>query len=538
MCDPDTAWGAGKDGKLDAITTSEQLRKALALSGRIADPQDLEEILQRHGPRGINKEHFLALFPTIPVLTKPTFTSAVKDLVVLADSGSSISIAELREILSTGQNRLTAAEINDILALQPHQETFNLEDFWEEYEDTLQRCAMVRTSEVSRLTASSYTSQKMQEAGAAFKKLSRKVKFHAFTRGCLLYENSNHISGHQFELELAADTVLTVFIQPVSLPVMTADIDPADNDLDLDVFLLRDADDVAQHRRLTAFTNVVDRQRRFSFQQRLTKGRYTLVPFTSGAWFNRPNIVTEKGRTRSSKRLIRQDKSTLELSAEYNNALEAVFEMADLDGDGRLNRREFEIFANRTTGDVVQDDDWKVVTASFQAENGQLSRDGFLQLHKMEASDESENNVHDLWITLAMGFNTELFLDKAVVYQLFIGSSHCQPIVTPTDIRSVTTVAEKCIIRAAMERGHPEVLEADIVLHKISNGSRFSLVLENTGFQEQIVECELKEAENCIASKEFPVLVHLSSKKAAVMAHFVPRDSKLPWKINTTELVK
>ena len=49
-------------------------------------------------------------------------------------------------------------------------------------------------------------------------------------------------------------------IQAVSLPTMTADVDPAENDLDMDVFLLREIDRSSQQRRLTAFSSSVDRQ--------------------------------------------------------------------------------------------------------------------------------------------------------------------------------------------------------------------------------------------------------------------------------------
>ena len=50
----------------------------------------------------------------------------------------------------------------------------------------------------------------------------------------------------------------------------------------------------------------------------------------------------------------------------YRTALETLFELADLNGDGSLNRREFEIFASRSSGDLVQDDDWNVVTGAWR----------------------------------------------------------------------------------------------------------------------------------------------------------------------------
>lgn len=43
-----------------------------------------------------------------------------------------------------------------------------------------------------------------------------------------------------------------------------------------------------------------------------------------------------------------------------------------------------------------------------------------------------------------------------------------------------TAIAEKAIIRTALEYGHREELEEGIVLHKITNGLRTSLIVENT----------------------------------------------------------
>jgi hypothetical protein len=35
----------------------------------------------------------------------------------------------------------------------------------------------------------------------------------------------------------------------------------------------------------------------------------------------------------------------------------------------------------------LQDDEWKVVKDNFSMENGELTLEGFLQLHQMEADD-------------------------------------------------------------------------------------------------------------------------------------------------------
>ena len=46
----------------------------------------------------------------------------------------------------------------------------------------------------------------------------------------------------------------------------------------------------------------------------------------------------------------------------YNRkALEEIFDMADLDGNGLLSREEFNWYNLRTSGEDIADDEWQVV---------------------------------------------------------------------------------------------------------------------------------------------------------------------------------
>jgi len=57
--------------------------------------------------------------------------------------------------------------------------------------------------------------------------------------------------------------------------------------------------------------------------------------------------------------------------------------------------------------------EWKLVKLLFadrvELSDGQITRQGFVQLNQMEAEDNDE----DLWVTLsAMGYNNELVMDE------------------------------------------------------------------------------------------------------------------------------
>ena len=61
----------------------------------------------------------------------------------------------------------------------------------------------------------------------------------------------------------------------------------------------------------------------------------------------------------------------------------ALYKQVDLDGNGTLSRTEFNLFNWRTSGEEVQDDEWQVVKDNFSMKNGELTMEGFLQLHQV-----------------------------------------------------------------------------------------------------------------------------------------------------------
>ena len=70
------------------------------------------------------------------------------------------------------------------------------------------------------------------------------------------------------------------------------------------------------------------------------------------------------------------------LTPQFEAVLTNIYEQVDLDGNGTLSRTEFNLFNWRTSGEEVQDDEWQVVKENFGMKNGELTLEGFLQLHQ------------------------------------------------------------------------------------------------------------------------------------------------------------
>ncbi|GAU95690.1 hypothetical protein RvY_07270-1 [Ramazzottius varieornatus] len=261
---------------------------------------------------------------------------------------------------------------------------------------------------------------------------------------------------------------------------------PSLHDIDLDLFLLRHVDG-KRHKRLTAFTHMVTPKKQSYFRQRVPAGIYSLITYTSSAWFDSkaPQNGYDK-KAFSREKLAKnssafKDPNLVELSDQYEEALSDIFEMIDLNGDGVVDREEFGIFALRTTGEELKDADWHVVTTTFCWGKDYLDKEAFLQLHRMEVRDSNEEELKDVWLTLAsMGYNFDLSLDKAIVFSLNVGCSDGEPIIAATHIKPTSRLIEKCISRAAVEGDDYEQLEDGILLHKFTTPNRRCLVLQNT----------------------------------------------------------
>ena len=70
------------------------------------------------------------------------------------------------------------------------------------------------------------------------------------------------------------------------------------------------------------------------------------------------------------------------LTPQFETVLANIYNQVDLDGNGTLSRTEFNLFNWRTSGEEVQDDEWQVVKDNFGMKNGELTMEGFLQLHQ------------------------------------------------------------------------------------------------------------------------------------------------------------
>ena len=90
---------------------------------------------------------------------------------------------------------------------------------------------------------------------------------------------------------------------------------------------------------------------------------------------------------------------------------------------------------------------------NFSLKNGELTLEGFLQLHQMEAEDNGGDSA-ELWITLnAMGYNARLQQDEASTFEVLLRSEKdpC-PKLEVSGLKSGGSLLDKATIKCIMDQ--------------------------------------------------------------------------------------
>ena len=237
-----------------------------------------------------------------------------------------------------------------------------------------------------------------------------------------------------------------------------------------------------------------------SWEGELSPGKYTLIPFTTGA------KLRKRSDTNDCKHVPLVEKSAkVKLTREFQNVLSDMFSKADLDCNGTLSRTEFNLFNWRTSGEEVSDEEWAVVVENFPLKNGELTLDGFLTLHQMEAEDNGGDET-ELKVTLhTMGYSDSLVQDESASFIVSVASSSPGSSLSVSALKSPGLLLDKTVTRCAMMtdsqptkvKGAP----SSVLVYKEVTDSRVTFVIQNKSENNVNIQMDLSRSSGIISNK-------------------------------------
>uniref|UniRef100_UPI0037E767BE EF-hand calcium-binding domain-containing protein 7 n=1 Tax=Semicossyphus pulcher TaxID=241346 RepID=UPI0037E767BE len=357
----------------------------------------------------------------------------------------------------------------------------------------------------------------------------------SYVKGCFFLEDDGSISSLQYQLHVPQTTNVYLTIQPLSLnhrpdkPSSWMTVDTA-------LFVIS-AGETKEDSTLVCFTESKDKEK-YVWRGELNAGTYYLLPFTSGC----------KLRKRSKKNpphkpvelIYRTDTGELDLTRELREVLSDIFEVIDMDGSGLLSLEEYNFFELRTSGEKCDKDAWDVCKENFDMRKDQLTRQGFMELNLMEAT-EKDGDPADLWVTLeAMGYNRMLELVEACPFQIDVHCEGTQPSIQPISLDSGPKLLNQALQKSITARTGAKALRGqdNVFIYTYRGEHRISSVIANKANQKVTVHVNNEQSRNCCSSRGMSVFaVEVPARTKMVCQHVLPINEKQDWTYNCMETI-
>uniref|UniRef100_A0A3P8ST22 EF-hand calcium-binding domain-containing protein 7 n=1 Tax=Amphiprion percula TaxID=161767 RepID=A0A3P8ST22_AMPPE len=358
---------------------------------------------------------------------------------------------------------------------------------------------------------------------------------HSYMKGCFFLEDDGSISSLQYQLHVPETTSVYLTIQPLSLSHRT-DKTPSWMTVDTVLFVMS-AGESKEDSTLVCFTESKDKEK-YVWKGELNAGTYNLLPFTSGC---RLKKRSKKSLSNKPVELVyKTDTGELDLTRELREVLSDIFEVIDLDGNGLLSLEEYNFFELRTSGEKCDKDAWAVCKENFDMRKNQLTRQGFMELNLMEAT-EKDGDPADLWVTLeAMGYNRMLELVEACPFQIDVHCEGTQPSIQPISMDSGPKLLNQALQKSITARTGAKALRGhdNVFIYTYRGEHRISSLIANKTNQKVTVHVNNEQSRNCCSSRGMTVFaVEVPARTKMVCQHVLPIIEKQDWTYNCVETI-
>ncbi|XP_060087923.1 EF-hand calcium-binding domain-containing protein 7 [Heteronotia binoei] len=383
-------------------------------------------------------------------------------------------------------------------------------------------CKISVTSTIS-MGASSNKKSKLIEPNAV-------KEWHcAYSKGCFFFEDNDEIVCHKYKLFLPQRSTVCITIKPVCFSQMEGKSSPW-LAVDTALYILQE-NETEEKPKAVNFTELRNKET-FGWRGELGAGDYWIIPFTTGCRFKKI-----KRQIAKEAKLISEDgNGCLALTKEFRAALSEIFEMIDLDGNGFLSLEEYNFFEMRTSGETCDEEAWAICKQNFETKNNELTKQGFMDLNLMEASDRG-GDLSDLWITLmSMGYNKAMELTEACPFSIHIYTEKCKPKIKPVCLEASGGQLNKAICMNVVNKGvaKPMNNSENIIIHTYRSDTQITSVIENKTEGKTIIHLNNEKSKNCVNNRGLNTFaIEVAPRSMMVCQHVMPLNEQEEWIYNS-----
>nr|XP_020458468.1 EF-hand calcium-binding domain-containing protein 7 [Monopterus albus] len=354
-------------------------------------------------------------------------------------------------------------------------------------------------------------------------------------KGCFFVEDNGSISSLQYQLHVPETTRVYLTSQPLSLSTRH---DPSSSQMTVDTALfVTSAGETKEDSTLVCFTESKDKEK-YIWKGELNAGTYYLLPFTTGCRLKKEN---KKGLSVKPVELVyRTNTGKIDLTEDFREVLSDIFDVIDLDGNGLLSLEEYNFFELRTSGEKCDKDAWAICKENFDMRKNQLTRQGFMELNLMEAT-EKDGDPSDLWVTLeAMGYNRLLELVEGCPFQIDVYCEGTQASIQPVSMDSGPKLLNQALQKSVTARKGAKALRGqdNVFIYTYRGEHRISSLIANKTNQKVTVHINNEQSRNCCSSRSMSVFaVEVPARTKMVCQHVLPINEKQDWTYNCVETI-
>lgn len=374
-------------------------------------------------------------------------------------------------------------------------------------------------------------------AAASLAKLSEpknlKEWTHATSKGMFyIDEETEKLLCHQYNLKLTEDTSVWITIQPIKTRCQA----DSDQVIDTGLFILRDKPDEDGNVLIT-FTRHRDAKGKYGVKCSLDAGNYRIIPFTTGS-----RLKKRESDPSSAAKLLQLKDGKYTITKAFRKVLEDIFDLSDLDGNGTMSREEFNWYNIRTSDEEVGDDEWEVVEERLELEDGEITKNGFLQLNEMEAED-SNGDEDDMWVTLeSLGINKDLVMDEACPFVIDVYTEDCDDAEFKVDaIEDMMDKLQRPLCQSVMEKGEATKVKGmkDLTMYTYMSDTRATIVVDNKSYSSVRLNLDCSGSRNCLTNQpSLDETFSVKSQSQIIAYHFTPKNEDDEWNVKCEESIQ